>query len=349
VPEAGVRPLSELELVDWARLGHRCSGPSLPQIPELVRALVSGADDAEDELWNTVLHQGQTGEVTGHVLPFVFGILLEHPQRRLQFCDWLVQTSWVFEHERADGESTRAAWRNAATALLPLLDDHEPEVRTTAAGTMSAVDDLDQGVWLAIRHRLGQEPDPLVTNDLRYALVRAARSAQAKAESADLSREWFRDSNPLVRAAGAHALLWLNPAQTDARHHLASLLPDGLSSSTAFFGLASATTITEDLARGGLDADADGVLPAVLDSLGSNGFLGDADVIPYILDSLFGPQGSIPPPSLTAAQALTLRRIAELPLTERRGVATVVSSTCYELRVRGLPDEPETLRTFADR
>jgi hypothetical protein len=83
--------------------------------------------------------------------------------------------------------------------------------------------------------------------------------------------------------------------------------------------------------------------------LGRNGFYGDYTVIPYILDSLFGPQGSSPPPLLTAGQALTLRRIAGLSLTERRGVATLVSRTRYELRVRGLPDEPEALRAFAER
>jgi hypothetical protein len=116
----------------------------------------------------------------------------------------------------------------------------------------------------ALGNNLATDRRVLLGEERRREVRLGGGQAQAKTESADLAREWFEESNPLVREAGAHALLWFDPTQNDARHHLASLLPEGLASSNAFFGLASVMTIIEDLARGGLDAD--GVLQAVLSS-----------------------------------------------------------------------------------
>lgn len=341
----GVRSLDELELVDWAVLGHPCSGPSLPQIPELVRAILTGGDDAENRLWCVALHQGQIGEVTGHVLPFIFGLLLDHPPLRPSLCDWLSQTSAVFEHDGADFEGTRIAWRRAAPSLLPLLEDDVPEVRAITAGALSMVDDLEDVVWTTIRKRIDREPDPLVANDLRYALVRAARSEQAVEMSGRLSWQWLADTDPLIRAAGAHAVLWRDPTQVQARHHLTSLLPAGLAGSP-FFGVGSLLMIVEDLSRAELDIEE--VLPAVLASLGRHGFFGDAMTIPYILTNLFGPPGHEPPASLTAGQRLALKKISSLPLQEHRGAATVISPICHHLRSHGLPTDPDALRVLAE-
>jgi hypothetical protein len=334
--------MSEVDDVDWAALGHPCSGPSLPLVGRLLHEARS--DDGENVLWGVVLHQGQIGEVTEHVLPFIFWLLTYEPQQRPRYVDWLADTSSVFASDREVDEGVRGVWRAAQVELLALLGDDVPYVRAITAGALSEIDEVDARVFAALDALADVEPDSGTARDVRYAVIRAARDDRSRRHARRRAEGWLADPEPELQLVGAHCLLWQDPGHSKARRHLLGLLPDGLGVSP-YFGLGSVNTIVDDLCRQGLSGND---LAVVLGTLGRRGFFGDDVVSTRLLTLLFGPRGNdAPAGDLSDDQRALLRALTRVSIEQRNGGYTLVSGLKYELSVRGLPTDVKGLRRLA--
>jgi hypothetical protein len=147
----GVNPLAGVEQVDWAAIPSGYGdGAGVHRFLHDVVELPPGPDrdEAFDDLWQGLVHQGTVSPATAHALPFVVGIAeaADHPMR----VDLLaIVACCAHPRSRFDGDS-----------LVPVGRDDPARVAVRALlSRLAALGDSDQltRVWVAAS--LGQFPE----------------------------------------------------------------------------------------------------------------------------------------------------------------------------------------------
>jgi hypothetical protein len=118
--------------IPWATL-HHCFGAS-DDIPDLLRKIAAGSEQALEQLAGYMIHQGTLYEATPHLVPFLARIAASGVAT-VKILDLL---GLVAVRDDADQDpdvrgKTRAALAGEITALSPLLADLSDEVRDVAA------------------------------------------------------------------------------------------------------------------------------------------------------------------------------------------------------------------------
>ncbi len=187
--------LETLNSVPWNKLGHAYGEAS--DVPDLVRALASPEQEVYEEalshLWSNVTHQGTVYSSTAYVVPF-FCELLEAPevQNKTELLNYLATIAHgasycdvhVREPERRDTPEMQQqiaeelSWVQAASdavaagypTYLHLLQSPDPELRASAARTLSCCQSYAAVVVPAMKQHLAVEASPLVSASLLLSL-----------------------------------------------------------------------------------------------------------------------------------------------------------------------------------
>ncbi|MCF3102036.1 hypothetical protein IPZ58_10610 [Streptomyces roseoverticillatus] len=193
--------------IHWAALEH-AYGPA-DDVPGLLRAAGSAdarvRDEALEELYSSLCHQGAVYPATAAAVPFVARLAVDGPGHRLPLL-WLL-------HGAADGagresRQVRRAVAAALPALLGLAADEDVSVRQALVAVIAACEDASLPLLPLLRARLEEETDAEVRTGLVTALglldvspgVREARN-----------RALLSDPEPLVRRAAVTDLLRTAP------------------------------------------------------------------------------------------------------------------------------------------
>ncbi|RSS64651.1 hypothetical protein EF912_01940 [Streptomyces sp. WAC07061] len=213
--------LAGLDAHPWAAVNH-AYGPA-EDLPELLRVFAEGGEDAEEalqELYSSIAHQGTVYAASADAAPYVARIAASGRQtvNALQLLGCLAESE--DEHEVEPG-AVRAAVTAQLPLLVPLLADEDAAVRQAAGWTAGHT--RDTGIALpAVRARLAAETEPVVRAELLTAYSRLDR-AGAVAEARSLLGP---DTPAPLRLAAVFAALgpgepWLAVHRTA----LLSLLP----------------------------------------------------------------------------------------------------------------------------
>ncbi|WP_393055941.1 hypothetical protein [Streptomyces sp. LN549] len=199
--------LEGIDDIDWAALEH-AYGPA-DDVPALLRAAGSTdagiRDEAVDELYVSLCHQGSVYSATAPAVHFVARLALDGPGDRQPLL-WLL-------HSAADGAGrerpqARRAVATVLPALLGLAADRDPGVRRTMVWIIAACEEASLPLLPLLRARLETEDDAEVRADLVTALGLLDVSP-------DLSRVRNQDllsaPEPSVRRAAATDLLRTAP------------------------------------------------------------------------------------------------------------------------------------------
>ena len=138
------RPLSELDLVDWASLADAYG--SAEDVPEQLRAIAAGDDEAYDDAFGNLWHQGTIYSVTPHAIPFLIGIL-EAGTRNTDLLHLLGCMS------RGEGESkvqVMAALVRGIPVFLPFLHSDDVEEMQLSAYLLGGLLEADSRVLPAL-------------------------------------------------------------------------------------------------------------------------------------------------------------------------------------------------------
>jgi hypothetical protein len=190
--------LERLGSVRWD--GLECACLDSAEIPGLLQARASAdageAQDAEDELSQTVYHQGSVYPATVVAVPFLVE-LAESPsvirRSHLLFLLGLIAASG---DGRGVGEATvRAAVVAEADRILALTGDPDSEVRELAAYALGQCAALPGPIVAGLAARLEAEAVPMVKASLVVALAGLDRAASLP----------IGDEDPVVRAAAVYA------------------------------------------------------------------------------------------------------------------------------------------------
>ncbi|MFF4712554.1 hypothetical protein ACFY2V_14275 [Streptomyces eurythermus] len=163
-----------LDRVAWPELRH-AYGPA-DDVPGMLRALAAGdeeaAAEAEQGVWDSLVHQGTVYPATVRAVPF----LARLAAAGVRTADLLGVLGVI-----ADGADERALDRPGAAhaavvaqlpLLLPLLSDGTAEVRQCAAWTVAQCGpDAGPAARTALRWRWAAETDPVVRADVLTACV----------------------------------------------------------------------------------------------------------------------------------------------------------------------------------
>ncbi|MFD9498009.1 hypothetical protein [Streptomyces sp. NPDC060035] len=199
--------LEGIDDTDWAALEH-AYGPA-DDVPGLLRAAGSQdarvRDEALDELFSSLCHQGSVYSATAAAVPFISRLALDGPGDRLALL-WLL-------HGAANGagpeyRQVRRAVAAALPDLLGLAADEEPDVRRAMVWIVTACEEASLPLIPLLRARLETETDAEVRADLVTALglldvspdIRRARNLAL-----------LSAPEPLVRGAAATDLLRTAP------------------------------------------------------------------------------------------------------------------------------------------
>ena len=210
--------LDDIESVDWPRLSH-AYGPA-EDLPGLLRGLAEGDEEALQNLFGSVWHQGTVYEATAFAVPFLIRIL-DAPDGDTAGVLGLLSviaegSSYMDVHQRFLPRSKRdtdevrqqiatelsqvAASRTAVAAGIPtylrlLATDPDEGVRAAAAHTISALDrtGTEDRVTPALRHSAIADDSDLVRASAVLALA-------ARGEAVD---DQIIDPAPLPRLAAA--------------------------------------------------------------------------------------------------------------------------------------------------
>ncbi|MFF4399494.1 hypothetical protein [Streptomyces sp. NPDC001480] len=217
-----VHPLDGLDARPWSSLSHAYG--SAEDVPELLRALMAAdadaADEALSELYGSVLHQGTVYAASAEAVPFLAGIAAAGHRT----ADVLALLGGMAESEDEYGVApgaVRQAVADQLPSLLPLLASPEPEVRRTAAWTVSHT--RATGIALpALRTRWDQEPEPAARAEVLAGIARLDPQ-----DGAALAAATLEPSHPAeVRMAAVFACLDADVPWTEAMHTtMLSLLP----------------------------------------------------------------------------------------------------------------------------
>lgn len=207
--------LDDLEQVDWAGLGHAYG--TAEDVPELLRALAGGDDEALTELHGTIWHQGTVYPATVPAVPFLIRVLeapaaepagvlylLAAIARGRGYQDAHVQDPVKRAEIQAeiDAELAQvAAAKDAVAAGLPvylrLLSTAPDDTTRIAAATLIGVLGPDAGRGSSPALRAAIDGDAAI-------LVRAA-ALLALGEHRETADEQLDDPDPMVRLAAALA------------------------------------------------------------------------------------------------------------------------------------------------
>ncbi|MFF8435632.1 HEAT repeat domain-containing protein [Streptomyces bacillaris] len=241
---------ADLDALPWPSYGHAYG--SAEDVPGCLRALAgdddAAADEAQSELYGSILHQGSVYEASAQAVPFLARIAAAD----IRTADVLLLIGGIAEGgedpspEAADGppaeagdglparesdeagESDEVACRRAVVAQLPLLlrvlDHRDRAVRqaaawaagwTGAAGADAAVP--------ALRDRAAVETDPLVRAELLSALAQLDPEGTARAATEAIGPD---GSPPELRIAALLASADIGLPWAPAHHEAAlALLP----------------------------------------------------------------------------------------------------------------------------
>ncbi|WP_188306811.1 HEAT repeat domain-containing protein, partial [Streptomyces sp. CBMA123] len=209
--------LAGLDAHPWATVSHAYG--SAEDLPDLLRAFAEGgeeADEAREELYSSILHQGTVYPASVDAVPFLARIAAAGRQ--------VVEVLWMLgglaetddEWEIPDG-AVRAAVAGQLPLLTTLLADDEAEVRGLAASVVGRT--RDTGTALpALRRRWTVEEDAAVRAELLIAIGRldpAGAAAHARALLGDATPRPLRLAAVLVAVRAGEA--W------SGAHHTATL------------------------------------------------------------------------------------------------------------------------------
>ncbi|WP_055700038.1 hypothetical protein [Streptomyces silaceus] len=199
--------VEEIDDIDWAALEHAYG--TADDVPELLRAAGSTdprvREDAVEELFSSLCHQGSIYSATVAAVPFVARLALEGPGGRLPML-WLL-------HGTATGSGrayrqARRAVAGALPALLGLAADDDPDVRRTLVWIVAACEEASLPLLPLLRARFETEEHPDVRADLVTALglLDVSPGPRTARNEALLSAP-----EPTVRRAAATDLLRTTP------------------------------------------------------------------------------------------------------------------------------------------
>ncbi|MFJ7526682.1 HEAT repeat domain-containing protein [Streptomyces griseus] len=211
---------AELDALPWASYTHAYG--SAEDVPGALRALAgdddAAAQEAQSELYGSILHQGSVYEASAHAVPFLARIAAAG----IRTVDALLLIGGIAEGGAdpdpgaASGsdpagtagvrESDEAACRRAVVAQLPLLlasVRHEDRaVRQAAAWAAGWTGTAGAGLAVpALRDRAAVEADPLVRAELLTSLVELDPEGSAPAAAGAIGP----DSPPELRLAAVTA------------------------------------------------------------------------------------------------------------------------------------------------
>jgi hypothetical protein len=192
-----MRPPEELPSVDWPALTHAYGGAD--DVPDLVRALYSTdeerVDEALNELYGNVHHQGTVYPATVEAVPFLAHAALHAEVKRDELL--MLLAAMADQPVPADPvtEAVRSAVGAVAPGLLPCLSDPDPAVRRAGVRVAAVATDPK-----AVAGRLAAlyDSDPVadVRADALTALARVDRDEAREATA-------LGDAVPAIRLAAA--------------------------------------------------------------------------------------------------------------------------------------------------
>ncbi|NNJ26173.1 hypothetical protein [Alienimonas chondri] len=129
---ADADPLAGLDDVPWADLTHAYGSAS--DVPDLLRALETGPEDAADramhDLFGNIWHQGTVYPATPHAVPFLLNLLAEEPP-------WAEQIA-VLLGEIADGHGYMLVHASSLSSLRFNYEKIAADRGTTVEAEMAA-------------------------------------------------------------------------------------------------------------------------------------------------------------------------------------------------------------------
>ncbi|MFI2302021.1 HEAT repeat domain-containing protein [Actinacidiphila glaucinigra] len=158
--------------IAWPEL-HHAYGPA-DDVPDLLRALAAtdeeSAEEAEQELWSSLVHQGTVYRATVPAVPFL-ARLAAAGVRGVELLGMLgAIAESTDEHDPERPGAARAAVIAQLPLLLPLLSDADPEVRQCAAWAVAQCGSgAGADARAALRSRWTVETDPTVRADVLTA------------------------------------------------------------------------------------------------------------------------------------------------------------------------------------
>ncbi len=211
--------LDGLDDVPWSRLRHAYGDAS--DVPGILRAVADGDQDAVDELFGNIWHQGTVYEATAYAVPFLVELLdADGIDKRSLFT--LLRcvangSSFAEAHHhflRSSGEEAEdvrqkiekeRVWVRAAheavSAHVPALLRHltavDAEVRAVAVHALSACRRTSSDVPASFRGRLTEEESGLVRASLLFGLHALGAADLSVAES------FLQDDSAIARVAAA--------------------------------------------------------------------------------------------------------------------------------------------------
>nr|BFE61152.1 hypothetical protein GCM10020063_056780 [Dactylosporangium thailandense] len=211
--------LTELDAVAWPELTHAYG--EADDVPDLLRRLAAGDEEALHALYGNIWHQGTVYEATAPAVPFLIEVLDAPGADAAGVLHLLASIAEgssyleVHEHPRGAGEADEelaaelawvAAARSAVTAGRPvyvrlLSAAPSEDTRAAAAYTLAALDaagpDAADDDTAALRDRAAADPSPVV----RAAAILALRARGV------LDARGLADPEPLPRVVAAMAHL----------------------------------------------------------------------------------------------------------------------------------------------
>ncbi|MFI1933512.1 HEAT repeat domain-containing protein [Streptomyces sp. NPDC020330] len=228
---------AELDAQPWASYTHAYG--SAEDVPGCLRALAGdddpAAEEAQSELYGSILHQGSVYEASAMAVPFLARIAAAG----IRTVDVLLLIGGVAEGGTdpgpgaepagggAAGESDEAACRRAVVAQLPLLlasvEHQDRAVRQAAAWAAGWTGTAGAALAVpALRERAAVETDPLVRAELLTSLVELDPEGAAPAAA----RAVGPDSPPELRIAAVMACVDAGlPWTRDQHEAVLDLLP----------------------------------------------------------------------------------------------------------------------------
>jgi len=230
--------LETLHTIPWNTLEHAYGSAS--DVPDLIRALASPEQQtyqaALGHLWGSVIHQGTVYSSTAYVVPF-FCELLEaaEVQNKTALLDYLAAiahgASYCDVHIRQPERrntpemqqqiAQELRWVQAASdtvgdgyaTYLRLLQSPDPQLRASAAHTLSRCRSHAGVVVPAIQHHLTEETSALVYASLLLSLGQLMHEH----EEADLffTRLLQETADPLIRVTAAMGAAFALKQQTN--------------------------------------------------------------------------------------------------------------------------------------
>ncbi|MFD8078354.1 HEAT repeat domain-containing protein [Streptomyces sp. NPDC059718] len=216
---------AELDRVAWAEL-HHAYGPA-GDVPALLRALTSQdqetAEEAEQELWGSLVHQGTVYRATVAAVPFLARLAVAGVRRGELLGMVGAVAESTDEHDPQRPGAARAAVVAQLPLLLPLLSDTDPEVRQCAAWALAQCGpEAGPDARVALRRRWETETDPTVRADVLTACAAVDRGAAQELCAAALRAT----ESPRVRVAALLAIVDTGqPWGGDAAAAVAELSP----------------------------------------------------------------------------------------------------------------------------